>query len=93
MFQKTTQLHVIEEITYETPTAVDICSEFIILIDEEITTLGCTGNYTIKRTFSAEDECGNVATDVQVITVEDTVPPILTIPADYSGVFRRTPNG
>ncbi|MEX0324624.1 MAG: carboxypeptidase regulatory-like domain-containing protein, partial [Puniceicoccaceae bacterium] len=43
----------------------------------------CDGNYTIERTWYAEDNCGNVSSgDVQTITVVDTTEPTVTLPAD-----------
>ena len=42
------------------------------------------GNYTVTRTFTATDDAGNFSTAVQVVTVEDTTAPELTIPADYT---------
>ena len=42
------------------------------------------GNYTIKRTFIATDDCGNKL-GTQVITVEDTTAPEFTVvPGDYT---------
>ena len=38
----------------------------------------------MTRTFTAADDCGNETTAVQVITIEDTTDPVLTIPADYT---------
>jgi hypothetical protein len=42
----------------------------------------CPQEYVITRTWRAEDACGNVTTRDQVITVVDTTPPVLTLPAD-----------
>jgi len=36
----------------------------------------------IDRTWSATDDCGNTSTCVQRITVRDTTPPVITLPAD-----------
>ena len=44
----------------------------------------CTNSYVVTRTFTASDDCGNETQAVQVITIEDTTDPVLTIPADYT---------
>jgi hypothetical protein len=38
----------------------------------------------ILRTYTATDVCGNVATCTQVITVQDTIAPVLSCPADIT---------
>ena len=43
---------------------------------------GCDGTGSILRTWTATDECGNSSSAVQTILVVDTVPPLLTVPAD-----------
>ena len=50
----------------------------------EYTTTDALGNYTVTRTFTATDDAGNFSTAVQIVTVEDTTAPVLTIPADYT---------
>src|SRR5262249_13878845 len=42
----------------------------------------CAGNYTIIRTWSSQDGCGNTGAASQTITVQDTTPPNVTAPAD-----------
>ncbi|MBV6443676.1 MAG: hypothetical protein EPGJADBJ_05459 [Saprospiraceae bacterium] len=42
-------------------------------------------NYTITRTWSVEDDCGNANTHVQVITVQDVTPPTFNgVPANVT---------
>lgn len=41
----------------------------------------CASNRIIIRTWTATDECGNTTTATQVITVEDTTPPVIDPPA------------
>ena len=44
----------------------------------------CTNKYTLNRTYRATDVCGNSATCVQVITVNDITPPTITCPANIN---------
>ena len=44
----------------------------------------CNGSTTIYRTWVSTDECGNVATAIQIILLEDTTPPIFDVPADIT---------
>ena len=55
----------------------------------ETTAGDCTGNYTITRTFTAMDVCGNSSMATQTITVQDTTAPMLSIPADYTAEWMR----
>ena len=54
-------------------------------LSTSMTTLAgsCPENYTLVRTFTAEDECGNTSSAIQEVVFTDTVAPmILTMPAD-----------
>ena len=43
---------------------------------------GCEDEYTLTRTWTAEDNCGNTSSCSQVITVEDNTAPVITCPVD-----------
>ncbi|MBL7943849.1 MAG: hypothetical protein JNM00_13840, partial [Flavobacteriales bacterium] len=63
--------------------ATDNCAvDLVVSFDENIVWIdNCT--YQVIRTWSVEDDCQNVTTATQVITVTDTIPPvILGVPAD-----------
>jgi hypothetical protein len=62
-------------------TATDNCdSDPTVNYTDVITdpTPSCPSDYLITRTWTAEDECENVTSCDQVITVEDTTPPTIT---------------
>ena len=52
--------------------------------EDAITPGDCDGNFTITRTWMADDGCGGTATCVQTITVTDTTAPDITCPGDLS---------
>jgi hypothetical protein len=62
-------------------TASDDCGGVTITFTE-IVTGSCPEILT--RTWSAEDECGNIATCDQIITIEDSTPPVITCPVDLT---------
>lgn len=68
-----------------TPTAQDNCAAAVtIQYNGEVRANGaCPDAYTLTRTWTAIDSCGNSATTQQIITVQDITPPnFTTIPAD-----------
>ncbi|MEM7247976.1 MAG: hypothetical protein AAF533_21760 [Acidobacteriota bacterium] len=68
-----------------TAMADDGCGDATVSVDDSIETpTECVDNVyqTITRTFTAMDECGNSTSYAQTITVEDTTPPMLSLPAD-----------
>ena len=66
-----------EEIVFEMATASDICQgEIMVTVSEQTQEGDCPQEYTITRTFTADDGCGNSSTEDQIITVEDTTAPV-----------------
>ncbi|WP_156129385.1 hypothetical protein [Flavobacterium sp. AED] len=67
---------------FATPTATDNCT-LKSLTSTDVTTPGnCAGNYSVTRTWTATDDCGNTSTATQTINVHDvTAPVIAALPA------------
>ncbi len=67
-------------------TAMDACDPMVTPSFNELRTDGdCPDRYTLTRTWTATDACGNSATTSQVITVVDNQAPIfVTTPADVT---------
>src|SRR5262249_6582675 len=64
---------------FATPTATDACDPNPTLTFSDRTTPGnCPQNYSVTRTWTATDHCGNSSTKSQTITVRDTTPPTIT---------------
>jgi hypothetical protein len=60
-------------------TATDNCDDDVTVVFDEVREDGpCPDSYTLTRTWTATDDCGNSSTCVQIITVEDTTPPVIT---------------
>ncbi|MFT6319201.1 MAG: subtilisin-like proprotein convertase family protein, partial [Granulosicoccus sp.] len=65
-----------ETLSVPTVTATDNCSTGMTVVYSFDENLGsCTG--TINRTWTVADECGNVATETQTITIQDSEAPSL----------------
>ncbi len=61
------------------PVATDDCGGIVTLTYRDVTSSGnCEGNYSVTRTWTANDSCGNSATASQTINVEDVTPPIIS---------------
>ncbi|MEQ1744423.1 MAG: HYR domain-containing protein [Saprospiraceae bacterium] len=68
-----------------TPSASDNCDATVTLILNGDTRVNgaCTDSYTLKRQWTASDDCGNTATGEQLIFVQDVTKPAFTfVPAD-----------
>jgi hypothetical protein len=59
-------------------TATDNCSTPVVTYNEVRTDGNCPSNYTLTRTWTATDACGNTSSKTQVITVQDTQVPVLS---------------
>ena len=60
-------------------TATDACGSAFTLTSADVTTTGaCTGSYSVTRTWTATDSCGNISTASQTINVQDIVGPTTT---------------
>ena len=70
-----------DELILDDASASDNCGTVSIEVSSETLAGDAAGNYTVVRTFTATDDCGNSTSATQTITVQDTTAPELTIPA------------
>src|SRR5207249_4626807 len=62
--------------SFSTPSASDDCDPNPTLTFADVTTPGsCPQNYSVTRTWTATDHCGNSSTASQTINVQDTGKP------------------
>lgn len=59
----------------------DACSLVapVTLLETRVSEGGCPSNYTLNRTWTAVDACGNRRSETQLIDVRDTIGPVFTI--------------
>ena len=68
-----------------TSTATDNCDPSpVITYNDAISAGSCPGNHNISRTWTARDACGNISTCVQIITIQDIKPPVITCPQNIT---------
>ncbi len=69
-------------VTGEPTDLLDNCdSDGLVAEFSDVVTLDplCEGKYTIRRTWEVRDNCGNIGSQVQTISVEDLLPPTLEV--------------
>jgi len=67
------------------PTASDNCDPMVdITFEDESVPGSCPQESTITRTWTATDDCGNSTVCIQVITIDDSVPPAITCPLNVT---------
>ncbi len=72
--------------------ADDACAGMVMGVVADVVTDGaCDNSYTITRTWTFADDCGNSDELSQIITVEDTTPPEVTC-AEFTMTFDRCPD-
>jgi gliding motility-associated-like protein len=77
-----------------TPTVTDMCDINPTIVFTTNTVPGtCPNEYVITRTWMATDACGNMASDNQVITVQDNTLPTITgiLPVDITVACNAIP--
>ena len=74
-----------DELILDDASASDNCGTVSIEVSSETIAGDAAGNYTVVRTFTATDDCGNSTSATQTITLQDTTAPEFTsVPADYT---------
>ncbi len=78
---------------FEVATAIDLCGSTFTLTSNDITIPGdCAGSYSVTRTWTATDNCGNSSTASQTINVQDVSAPVIDVlPAPYTIVCPAVP--
>jgi hypothetical protein len=70
---------------FASPSVSDACDANPRLEYKDVRTPGtCAGQYSVTRTWTATDACGNASNASQVIAVEDHTPPVVTCPSDIT---------
>ena len=72
-------------------TATDNCQDVEVMFEELEEAGDCPNEWTITRTWTVADDCGNANDHTQVLTVVDTTAPELTIPAGLHCRMQRRP--
>ncbi|MGB4847412.1 MAG: hypothetical protein WBP41_05800, partial [Saprospiraceae bacterium] len=80
--------------SFAVATASDACGSAYTLTSEDVSNSGaCAGSYSVTRTWTATDGCGNSSTASQTINVQDvTAPVIATLPSTSTINCPATPS-
>lgn len=62
-------------------TAVDACGTFTINFSDDVVPI-CPGTPSLTRTWTANDQCGNQSSCDQIISLDDSPPPVIVCPPD-----------
>ena len=83
----------ISELPVANVTATDNCGTATVVMSETTTAGNCPGNYTITRTWTATDQCGNTSSASQTISVTDNTAPVLVgVPSNTSATCTSVPS-
>jgi hypothetical protein len=68
--------------------ATDNCSGNVVIthVSDVIANQSCVNKFTVQRTYMATDICGNSSTGVQIINVNDNIPPVIIAPPAITGI-------
>ncbi len=79
--------------SFATPTASDACDASPGLTFADVPTPGaCAQEYSVTRTWTATDACGNTSQASQTIGVEDNTPPLITCPGNIAAACNEVVN-
>ncbi|RME97459.1 MAG: T9SS C-terminal target domain-containing protein, partial [Bacteroidetes bacterium] len=72
-----------EDIPFVEPQAEDACADVEVTFRERIIPGDCTHSFTVVRTWTATDGCGNATSRDQRFNISDETPPVLTLADSY----------
>ena len=80
-----TTLSCSDDYSFPMPASSDACSEVELTEEVSFQDGACANSYTMIRTFTAIDACGNFSQSVQAVTfVDNTAPTFAGVPADLT---------
>ena len=64
---------------FDPPTVSDNCDQDLTVTHSDVNTMGdCLQEFTVTRTWTVTDDCGNTATCSRTVSVEDNTPPTIS---------------